>query len=273
MTSLFLPGVAAAYVRRRLEQAGGNEIGSGKFAHPESSAALAANTFGWFIDRQTMLPPLPGAEFTGQAEQIEIEYCARLPWVGGRHPWLDAAVISATHLIGIESKRFEPFRDAKAASFSAAYDQPVWGDRMERYSAVRDALRLGVLRYRHLSDIDGRAQAAPRRDHRLRSARGWGRGCIRLSKLSRVVARRHWFSGKPRRRADRPLQSVSRFRLRWLRQTSLRAFWPATERPLPRRLGQGHNVRVERDADVATSGRGFCQVSRQRPVCSSWAFG
>jgi hypothetical protein len=150
MTSPFLPGVAEAYVRRRLEQAGGDEIGSGKFANPESSAALAANAFGWFIERPAMLPPLPGAEATGRAERIEIEYCARLPWVGGRHPWLDAAVISATHLIGIESKRFEPFRDTKAASFSAAYDQPVWGDRMERYSAVRDALRSGALLYRHL---------------------------------------------------------------------------------------------------------------------------
>lgn len=148
--ALFLPGVPETYVRERLEQAGGDEIGSGKFTHPESSAALAANAFGWFIDRPALLPTLPGAEATGPAEQIEIEYCARFPWAGGRHPWLDAAVISATHLIGIESKRFEPFRDAKAASFSAAYDRSVWGHRMARYSSVRDALRVGILRYRHL---------------------------------------------------------------------------------------------------------------------------
>jgi hypothetical protein len=148
--ALFLPGVPEAYVRNRLEQADGDEIGSGKFAHPESSAALAANAFGWFIDRPIMLPPLPSAEAAGQAERIEIEFCARFPWSGGKHPWLDAALISATHLIGIESKRFEPFRDAKAGSFSAAYNRPVWGDHMQRYGAVRDALRLGVLRYRHL---------------------------------------------------------------------------------------------------------------------------
>jgi hypothetical protein len=148
--ALFLPGVPEAYVRNRLEQAGGDEIGSGKFTHPESSAALAANAFGWFRDRPTMPPPLPSAEAIGQAERIEIEFCARFPWSGGKHPWLDAAVISATHLVGIESKRFEPFRDAKAASFSAAYNRPVWGDQMQRYGAVRDALRLGVLRYRHL---------------------------------------------------------------------------------------------------------------------------
>src|SRR5262245_49687207 len=40
---LFLPGVPEFYVRQRLSVAGGNEIGSGKFAHPESSAALAVN--------------------------------------------------------------------------------------------------------------------------------------------------------------------------------------------------------------------------------------
>jgi hypothetical protein len=139
---LFLPGVPEAYVLERLRQAGGDEIGSGKFAHPESSAALAANAFGWFHDRPTMLPPLPGAEAAGPAERIEIEYCARFPWAGGKHPWLDAALISATHLIGIESKRFEPFRDAKLVSFSAAYDRHVWGDHMQRYGAV--------LRYHHL---------------------------------------------------------------------------------------------------------------------------
>lgn len=148
--SLFLPGVSEAYIRARLEQAGGNEIARGKFIHPESSAALAANAFGWFVARPAMLPRLPGTEASGQAERIEIEYCAPFPWGGGRHPWLDAAVISASHLIGIESKRFEPFRDTKTANFSAAYDRPVWGDQMARYGAVRDALRSGTLPYRHL---------------------------------------------------------------------------------------------------------------------------
>ena len=148
--TLFLPGVPEAYIRERFAQAGGDEIGSGKFARPESSAALAANAFGWFVDRPVLLPPLPGVEVAGQIERIVIEFCARFPWSGGKHPWLDVALISATHLVGIESKRFEPFRGAKAARFSAAYDRPVWGDHMHRYGAVRDALRAGVLRYRHL---------------------------------------------------------------------------------------------------------------------------
>jgi hypothetical protein len=73
--ALFLPGVPEAYVRNRLEQAGGDEIGSGKFTQSESSAALAVNAFGWFVDRPAMLPPLPGAEASGQAQRIEIEFC------------------------------------------------------------------------------------------------------------------------------------------------------------------------------------------------------
>lgn len=148
--SPFLPGVPVAHVSARLAAAGGDEIGSGKFTHPESSAALAVNTFGWFIERPTDLPPLPGTGELGTPVRVEVEYCARLPWSGGRHPWLDAVVITETHLIGVESKRFEPFRDRKAVSLSSAYDRPVWGDRMDGFAAVRDALRSGKLRFRHL---------------------------------------------------------------------------------------------------------------------------
>jgi hypothetical protein len=146
----FLPGVPIAHVCARLAAAGGDEIGSGKLANPESSAALAINAFGWFIERPTDLPPLPGTEAMGTPERVEVEYCARFPWSGGRHPWLDAAVITPTHLIGIESKRFEPFRDTKKVSLSSAYDRPVWGGRMGRFAATRDALRSGELRFRHL---------------------------------------------------------------------------------------------------------------------------
>lgn len=44
----------------------------------------------------------------------------RFPWAGGRHPWLDAAVETERYLIGVESKRFEPFRDAKSVRLSDA---------------------------------------------------------------------------------------------------------------------------------------------------------
>jgi hypothetical protein len=42
-----------------------------------------------------------------------LEYCARFPWSGGRHPWLDALAETPETIIGVESKRFEPYRDIK----------------------------------------------------------------------------------------------------------------------------------------------------------------
>ena len=150
MSGLFLPGVNEAHVRARLLAAGGDEIGSGKIEHPESSAALAANTFGWFIDRPDRLPPFPGTAHLGRPAKVDVEFCARFPWQGGRHPWLDAVVITSSHLIGVEAKRFEPFRDAKRVSFSAAYSQPVWGSRMTRYEGLRDALCCGELSFKYL---------------------------------------------------------------------------------------------------------------------------
>jgi len=150
MRELFLPGVPSAHVLKRLEAAGGNEVASGKLAHPESSAALAVNTFGWFVEQPELLPPLPGTENAGVAERVDVEYCARFPWSGGRHPWLDAVVITGTHLIGVESKRYEPFRDAKTVSLSRSYDQPMWGGQMQRYGILRDALRSSAIRFIHL---------------------------------------------------------------------------------------------------------------------------
>jgi hypothetical protein len=148
--SRFLPDVPEAYVLDRLALAGGNEIQSGKFDSPESSAALAANAFGWFVPRPELLPPIPGVESAGRALKVELEYNARFPWQGGMHPWLDAAIFTKTHLIGVESKRYEPFRDAKTTSFSDAYDQPVWGEAMTRYTRVRRDLQSAALAYRHL---------------------------------------------------------------------------------------------------------------------------
>ena len=57
---------------------------------------------------------------------------------GGRHPWLDALVVTPSALIGIESKRFEPYRFAKSpGSFSDAFwerEERSWGGRMTRLS-------------------------------------------------------------------------------------------------------------------------------------------
>ena len=140
----FLAGVPAEYVTKRLQMAGGKEIESGKLASAESSAALACNCFGWFIERPGELPSFPGlSQIDWPATMVDVEYCARFPWPGGRHPWLDAVVQTDQWLIGVESKRFEPFRDKKKVSLSDAYDRPVWGEHMAPFEHLRDDLRSG----------------------------------------------------------------------------------------------------------------------------------
>jgi len=54
------------------------------------------------------------------------------------------------HLIGVESKRFEPFRDAKSAKLSDAYDRDVWGNDMKSYCGMRDAVRSKAVAFKHL---------------------------------------------------------------------------------------------------------------------------
>jgi hypothetical protein len=146
----FLPGVPATHVLDRLSRAGGNEIDSGKLASPESSAALAVNVFGWFVERPEALPPFLGLEDIGPAYRVEVEYCARFPWSGGRHPWLDAVVETERELVGVAAKRFEPYRDKKSVLLAEAYDRPVWGRNMAPFERMRDALRSGEERFIHL---------------------------------------------------------------------------------------------------------------------------
>jgi hypothetical protein len=149
----FLPEVPEDLCRAALARAGGNEIASGKFASAESSAALAVNAFGWFLDksRAPLLPPFPGlGDLDWPAETVEVEREMRFPWSGGRHPWLDAAVETREHLVGIESKRFEPFRSPKMAHLAEAYDRDCWGEGMTPWCAMRDALRTSPSRFRHL---------------------------------------------------------------------------------------------------------------------------
>lgn len=140
MGERFLPGVPVEQVEAIYAAAPGDEIASGKFDSPESSAALAANTFGYFLNRPGDLPPLPGCEdVEWPASSLYVEQEVRFPWTGGRHPWLDALIVTPSALIGVEAKRFEPFR-AAGAPFSKAYFRPVWGDRMKGYEEVRDRL-------------------------------------------------------------------------------------------------------------------------------------
>jgi hypothetical protein len=152
MTNLpnFLPGVPADYVLDRLAKAGGNEVESGKLLSPESSAALAVNCFSWFAARPSLLPEFPGLKAGYPASTVDVEYRVRFPWTGGRHPWLDAFVTTPTHLIGVESKRYEPYRDKKAVVLSDAYDRPVWGEHMGPFERARDALKSGAISFQFL---------------------------------------------------------------------------------------------------------------------------
>ncbi|MDZ4134162.1 MAG: hypothetical protein U1D06_01030 [Paracoccaceae bacterium] len=142
----FLPDVPADLIRAFLERSPGNEIKTGKFDSPESSSALVANAFGWFLERPGKLPALPGLS-GWPARRVTLEAEMRFPWAGGRHPWLDVGIETAGQIIGIESKRYEPFRPAKVNSFSDAYDRPVWGERMVRYTSLRKTHANGAQRF------------------------------------------------------------------------------------------------------------------------------
>ena len=141
MTGRFLPGVPGREIENIFNAAPGNEIDTGKFDSPESSAALAANAFGFFLCHPACLPPLPGCERkTWPADSLELEKEVRFPWRGGLHPVLDVLVATPCTLIGTESKRFEPFRDRPGVSFSDTFCRPVWGDSMKGYRRVMNKL-------------------------------------------------------------------------------------------------------------------------------------
>jgi len=145
----FLPGLPADLIETLLRRSPGSEFATGKFDNPDSSAALAVNAFGRFLEHPRDLPPLPGVPM-GAPEAVTIEAEMRFPWSGGTHPWLDAAVTTATTLVGIESKRYEPFRPGKRAVFSDAYEKRDWGPGLARTNALRRRLISGEATFRHL---------------------------------------------------------------------------------------------------------------------------
>jgi hypothetical protein len=137
---VFLPGVPADLVKAFYAHAPGNEIETGKFSHPESSAALAGNTFGFFLEAPLDLPPIPGFERGWLATSVSLETTLQFPWQAGRHPCLDVLVTTEKTAFAIESKRYEPFRERQPPCFSDAYWRRVWGDCMDGYEFTRDIL-------------------------------------------------------------------------------------------------------------------------------------
>lgn len=148
----FLPDIPVDLVTAAYAAAPGDEIGSGKFSNPESSSFLVANVFGYFLGRPASLPALPGSNDAGwPASSLELERLVRFPWSGGHHPCLDVLLSTDQALIGVESKRYEPFRDHHLADLSDAYWRPVWGSNMGGYEALRDEIKNGKSAFQHLN--------------------------------------------------------------------------------------------------------------------------
>lgn len=152
MGERFLPGVPSEQIEEIYNAAPGKEIASGKFDSPESSAALAANTFGFFLNRPGDLPPLSGCEdVEWPATSLYVEREVRFPWrARWGHPILDVVIVTSSALIGIESKRFEPFRDKPEAHFTDTYWRDVWGNCMNGYQRLRDTLQENENHYAYL---------------------------------------------------------------------------------------------------------------------------
>jgi hypothetical protein len=141
----FLPEIPQDQILAALKRAPGNEVKSGKIDSPESSVALTANAFGWFSERPQDLPALPGG--LGAAHSVTLACEMPYPWVGGKQPWLDVAVETDRYLIGIDCKRYEPFRPAKVNEFATTFDRPVWGENMEGYDRLRRTFAGGARRF------------------------------------------------------------------------------------------------------------------------------
>jgi hypothetical protein len=185
----FLPGVPAQAVLNALRRSPGNEVSTAKFNRPESSSALAANAFGWFLERPALLPPLPSVPM-GQPEQVEIEAEMHFPWRGGRHPWLDVAVTTPTTLVGVESKRYEPFRPQKAVQFSESYGSRDWGTGMAAFDTMRAALTSGALVFQTLNAAQLVKHAYGLRTQAIKR----GRGAVLVYLYAEPAT---WASGKP----------------------------------------------------------------------------
>jgi hypothetical protein len=67
---------------------------------------------------------------------VRLEATVRFPWRGGRHPCLDALIETSGEIIGVEAKRYEPFRLKPHKKHSEAYGRKVWGEKMGAYLSL-----------------------------------------------------------------------------------------------------------------------------------------
>lgn len=185
MTDLsFLPGVPAETVLAALGNLPGSDLES-----PDSSSALVANTFGWFLTRPRLLLPFPGVPM-GLPEALELGVEVPLPMRGVRHPRLDAVVTTATTLVGVTSTRYQPFRPRKTTAFTEPFESRDWGPGMARYGKMRQALTTAQQTFRHLDAVTLVKQAYALRTQSVKQARG-------AVLVYLHAAPSHWSSGKP----------------------------------------------------------------------------
>jgi hypothetical protein len=228
-------------ILRSYAGAPGKELESGKFASPESSAALAANVFGFFLSDAETLEALPRCQCAAGAKLLGLEVVVRFPWTGGRHPCLDALVDNASVLIGVESKRYEPFRGHGPAAFSKAYSQH-WGHRMRGYEFVRDSLKANPLAFEYLD-----AAQLVKHAFGLRTA---GESRQKHAVLYYVYAEpRAWPDGRliPPEALQAHREEVERFAIlvaddqvsfRWSSYSELLTLWATSKRPAVREHAQ-----------------------------------
>jgi hypothetical protein len=143
--AVLLPYLPRERIKLCYAHSPGNELRA-KFISAQSSASLVANAFGLFLENPVLLEGLPG----GPIQTVDLEKSLRFPWSGGRHPCLDVVITGSETLVGIESKRYEPFRGHTVAEISPAYRRPVWGAEMSGYEAIRDRLYVDPRAYRYL---------------------------------------------------------------------------------------------------------------------------
>jgi hypothetical protein len=165
VSEALLWGLPIERIRSDVSRGDGDEIGRGRIFSPRSSTALAINAFGPFLERASALPPLPGLDDTDWVPlRVEAEAKLPFPWSKGSLvgvPNLDLLIETKTAVIGIESKRFEPWdskrqRPPGRPLWSERYSAHAWGEGLRGYTHVRDASiaadRAGALRFRHLDE-------------------------------------------------------------------------------------------------------------------------
>jgi hypothetical protein len=91
---------------------------------------------------------------------------------GVRHPRVDAVLTTPTTLVGIVSKRYQPFRPAKTVSFTEPFDARDWGPGMARYGTMRKALAEGRHSFHQLDAVTLVKQAYGLRTQSVKRARG-----------------------------------------------------------------------------------------------------